>query len=63
MMMLSGDPPRSRVLSLLLIVIVASLALLVVSIAAAARIGATIYSRAIVRTGRKLTVREALRST
>ena len=43
--------------------IVGSLVLLVVSIAVAARIGATIYSRAIVRTGRKLTVREALRST
>ena len=43
--------------------VVVSLVLLVVSIVVAARLGATIYSRAIVRTGRKLTVREALRST
>ena len=43
--------------------IVGSLILLVLSIVAAARIGSTIYARAIVRTGRKLTVREALRSS
>lgn len=43
--------------------IIGSLVLLVLSIVAAARIGSTIYSRAIVRTGRKLTLREALRSS
>ena len=43
--------------------IVGSLALLVLSIALAARVGSTIYSRAIVRTGRKLTLREALSSS
>ncbi len=42
--------------------IVGSLALLVASIVVAARIGSTIYARAIVRTGRKLTLREALQS-
>ncbi|MDQ2679050.1 MAG: ABC transporter permease [Actinomycetota bacterium] len=43
--------------------IVGSLVLLVLSIVAAARIGSTIYARAIVRTGRKLTIREALQSS
>jgi ABC-2 type transport system permease protein len=42
--------------------IIASLVVLVGTVAAAGAIGSTIYSRAIVRTGRRLTLREALQS-
>ena len=47
--------PRRRPRSLL------SLALGVAAVVVAARVGATIYRRAIVQTGRRLKVREALR--
>lgn len=43
--------------------LVVSLLLLVAAIALAARIGSTIYARSIVRTGTRLTVREALRQS
>ena len=39
-----------------------SLVLLVAAIALVARVGSTVYARAIVRTGRRLTLREVLRS-
>ena len=42
--------------------IVVSLVVLVGTVAVAGAVGSTIYSRAIVRTGRRLTLREALRS-
>lgn len=41
--------------------IAVSLAVLLVSVIVVARAGATIYGRAVVRTGRRLTIREALR--
>jgi hypothetical protein len=39
-----------------------SLALSVAAVVVAARVGATIYRRAVVQTGRRLTVRDALRA-
>ena len=42
--------------------IVASLLLLVAAVVVVGRVGATVYRRAVVRTGRRLKLREVLRS-